>query len=219
MSDSSALRTPRHAAEHQGTAGKPVVTIFEYYGAGATQVGRQVADALGVPFHPQAFSSEDIEGGPEAALKNSATLATVFAAMGGAYGGFEGRDVIATQQQKRDLVTDNNKAVWASADDGGVIVGRNATVILAERPATLHVLLTGATGDRVARAAEEAGIDAARATQRQKREDEVRADMSKVLYGWDPRLPDRYDIVINTSRIPLEAAAAAIVNAVRATIQ
>jgi glucuronide carrier protein len=39
--------------------------------------------------------------------------------------------------------------------------------------------------------------------------------MSKALYGWDPRLPDRYDLVINTSRIPLDAAAQAIVNAIR----
>jgi glucuronide carrier protein len=39
--------------------------------------------------------------------------------------------------------------------------------------------------------------------------------MSIVLYGWDPRLPERYDLVINTSRIGLDAAAAAIVDAIR----
>ncbi|WP_434550295.1 cytidylate kinase-like family protein [Microlunatus sp. Y2014] len=196
--------------------GPPVVTIWEYYGAGATQIGTVVADELGVPFHPQAFTSEDIEGSEDSRLANNAMLTRVFSAMGGAYGGFDGRDIVATQKDKRDLITDNDETVLNSARSGGVIIGRNATVILARRPNTVHVLLTGAVDDRVARAAEETGEPTSRIADRQRREDRVRADMSKVLYGWDPRLPDRYDIVINTSRISLAAAAAAIVDVVRA---
>ncbi|WP_127131023.1 AAA family ATPase [Georgenia sp. SYP-B2076] len=200
------------------TSAKPVVTIFEQYGAGATDVGRKVAERLGLPFHAQAFTSEDIEGGDDdARLDQNATLATVYAAMGGAYGGFEGRDVVETQRQKYDLVSGNNRAVREMAEQGGVIVGRNGAVILAERPHTVHVLLTGSTNDRIERAAREAGITTERAARRQVREDAVRAEMSEVLYGWDPRLPDRYDLVINTSRITVDAAADAIVNALRTT--
>jgi glucuronide carrier protein len=197
------------------TTGRPVVTIFELYGAGADYVGRRVAEALGLPYHAQAFSSEEIEGGAEAATEQGATLAQVYSVMGGAYGGFEGRDVVTTQRQKYELIMDNNRKVWESAESGGVIVGRNGAVVLADRPRTLHVLLTGAVEDRVARAAREAGISSERAHARQKREDQVRADMSMVLYGWDPRLPERYDLMINTSRIPLDAAVTAIVDAVR----
>ena len=194
---------------------EPVVTIFELYGAGAGYIGRRVAAELQVPFHAQAFTSEELESGPDAALEQSAVLATVYASLGGAYGGFEGRDVVATQQQKYDLVMDNNRAVRADAAQGGVIVGRNGTVILADRPSTVHVLLTGAVEDRVRRAAQESGIPLDRAAARQKREDEVRAQMSQVLYGWDPRVPDRYDMVLNTSRLPLDSVAQAIVTAVR----
>lgn len=194
---------------------KPVVTVFEQYGAGAEEVGRRVAEALALPFHEQAFSSDDIEGEVASASAQNAVLAQVYSAMGGAYGGFEGRDVVTTQQQKYDLVMDNNRTVLGYAQDGGVIVGRNATVILADRPHTVHVLLTGSVGDRVARAAEQHGIPVERAAARQSKEDQVRADMSVTLYGWDPRLPDRYDLVINTSRISPAAAAAAIVDAVR----
>ena len=199
------------------TSDLPVVTIFEHYGAGATEVGTRVAEALGLPFQGQAFSSEELESGDEGRLEQSAVLATVYAAMGGAYGGFEGRDVVATQQQKYDLVMSNNRDVWDAAGRGGVIVGRNGAVVLATRPRTLHVLLTGSVEDRVARAARSAGIPLERAARRQVREDEVRAQMSKVLYGWDPRLPDRYDVVFNTSRIPLDAVAQAIVQAVTVT--
>jgi hypothetical protein len=33
------------------------------------------------------------------------------------------------------------------------------------------------------------------------------------MYGWDPRLPERYDMVLNTSRISLDAVVDAIVDA------
>ncbi|HEY3436271.1 MAG TPA: cytidylate kinase-like family protein [Actinotalea sp.] len=198
-----------------GTATPPVVTLFEQFGAGADHVGRKVADALGLPFNAQAFSSEAIESSAQSTEEN-ATLVQVFAAMGGAYGGLDGREVASTQRQKYELVMDNNTTVQAMAAAGGVIVGRNATVILAERPATVHVLLTGKVEDRVARAAQEAGIPLERAAERQRREDQVRAQMSQTFYGWDPREAVHYDLVFNTSRIDLDRVVDAILVAIDA---
>lgn len=196
---------------------KPVVTLFEQYGAGASYVGQKLAEALGLPFHAQAFSSEQIESSQADATEENATLTRVFSVLGGAYGGFDGRDVPTTQRQKYELVMENNRQVHAFADEGGVIVGRNGAVILAQRPRTVHVLLTGSVEDRIRRAADEAGIPLDRAAERQKREDQVRADMSLTLYGWDPRLPDRYDLVFNTSRIDLDRVVDAVLAAVRGT--
>src|SRR5204862_5072889 len=50
-----------------GAAGsrRPVVTLFESYGSGASYIGPRVAQALGVPFHEQAFSSQEIENAAE----------------------------------------------------------------------------------------------------------------------------------------------------------
>jgi glucuronide carrier protein len=205
------------AHQNQTASGvKPVVTIFEAYGAGATTIGRKVAEKLGLPFHTQAFSSELIAGEvTDAATDDQAVLARVFSVLGGAYGGLEGRDIIATQQAKFDLITENNQTVWRFADEGGVIVGRNGAVILANRPNTLHVLLTGGVEDRVARAAGELGISVEQAAARRAREEDIRVQMSKTLYGWDPSRPDHYDMVINTTRITHDAAANAIVDAVR----
>lgn len=204
-------------AQPTTVAAKPLVTLFELYGAGADHVGREVAERLGLPYHAQAFSSEAIAGDRDAQTEEAATLAQVFNVMGGAYGGFDGRDVATTQREKYDLVMDNNKVVHQYADEGGVIVGRNGAVILAGRPNAVHVLLTGSVEDRVARAAKEAGISKEQAAARQEREDQVRAEMSIMMYGWDPRLPDRYDMVLNTSRIPLAAVVDAIVDAVGLT--
>lgn len=203
----------------QTDTAKPVVTIFEYVGSGAEYVGHKVAEALGLPFHSQAFSSEAIESGQaDQADDEGAVLAQVFSVMGGAYGGFGGREVATTQRQAYDLVMDNNRTVWGFADEGGVILGRNGAVILAERPNTLHVLLTAAVEDRVARLASEGGVTLEQAAKRQVHEDQVRADISRVLYGWDPLLPDRYDLVLNTSRIPLDAVVNAILDALRGGI-
>lgn len=199
---------------------KPVVTIFEQYGAGADDIGRAVAEAIGHPYHAQAISSEAIEGDgadADADLENRAVLAEVYLAMGGAYGGHGGRDVLSTQRDKHDLIADNNNEVRRFAEDGGVIVGRNAALILANRPHTVHVLLTGERHDRITRGARHDGIDETRAQKRQQQEDKVRVDMSRALYGWDPLQADRYDLVINTSRIPEQSAIAAIIDTVRAT--
>ncbi len=38
-----------------------VIMLFESYGAGADYVGPRVAEQLHVPFHDQAFSSDQIE--------------------------------------------------------------------------------------------------------------------------------------------------------------
>jgi glucuronide carrier protein len=203
--------------QNETTSGaKAVVTLFEAFGAGAETIGRKVAEKLRLPFHAQAFSSELIAGDVTAApTDDQAVLARVYSVLGGAYGGLEGRDIIATQQAKVDLITENNRNVWRFANEGGVIVGRNGAVILANRPNTVHVLLTGVVEDRVARVARESGTSVEQAAARRAHEEDVRVQMSKTLYGWDPSRPDHYDIVINTSRIREDAAANAIVDAVR----
>ncbi len=40
--------------------------------------------------------------------------------------------------------------------------------------------------------------------------------MAIALFDWDPRIPDHYDLVVNTSRIPLDAVVEMVLAAVRA---
>jgi cytidylate kinase len=191
-----------------------VVTLFESYGSGAGYVGPRVAQALGVPFHSQAFSSEEIEQA-EGEREKEGVLGRVFSAMGGTYAGLDGPSVAMAQRDDYDLVMANTRQVQEEARQGGVLVGRNAALILANRPATLHVKLDGPLTQRIERAAREAGISIERAAKRQKREDQVRADMSLQLYGWDPRATERYDVVINTGTMDLDTCAEIIAVAAR----
>ena len=88
-------------------------------------------------------------------------------------------------------------------------------MILANWPGALHVMLDGPLAQRIERAARDAGIDIQRAAKRQKREDEVRADMSLQFYHWDPRETDRYDLVVNTGTMDLDTCVEIIVAAAR----
>jgi cytidylate kinase len=197
-------------------APKPVVTIYGTYGAGAKQVGRGVARHLGMPYFGPAFSSEAIEGGPDDVRQQEAAfLKKMIAVMAAAFGVAVIPDgMVDTHRQ--ELIAENRRQVQGCARLGGVLVGRHGALLLADRPHTVHVLLTGSVEDRIERAAAEAGITREHATRRVEREDHVRADMAIALYDWDPRIPDHYDLVVNTSRIPLDGVVDAILAALRA---
>jgi cytidylate kinase len=203
-------------AEDRG--GAPVVTLFESYGSGAGYIAPRVAEALGVPFHEQAFSSRQLEESAQLREKEG-LLVRVLSAMGqSSFGGVDVGDVSSAQRDNYDLVMENTGTVQRWARLGGVIVGRNGAFILSEWPMALHVKLDGPLPQRIERAAHEAGISLDRAARRQKNEDRVRVDMSRELYGWDPRDPSRYDLVLNTGRVDLEACVKIIVEACRITV-
>jgi cytidylate kinase len=200
-----------------GQSSKVVVTLFESYGSGASYVSEKVAQALGVPLHAQAFSSEELEAAMER-RESEGVITRVFGAMGGpyaSYAGLEGPGVATVQRDNYELVMQNTRFVKEAAREGGVIVGRNGAFILADLPGALHVRLDGPLQQRIARAAQESGIDTERAAKRQKREDQIRADMSITLYGWDPRELDRYHLVVNTGIMDLDTCVDIIVQAAR----
>lgn len=175
--------------------------------------GPRVAEALDVAFHAQAFSSEQLEEPAEE--RDEGLLSRVFTAMGGSYAALEGPAVAMIQRDDHELVLSNTRWVTDTARSGAVIIGRNAALILATRPGALHVRLDAAVQWRIERAARTGGITPERAARRQRHEDELRADMSIKLYGWDPREPTRYDLVLNTGMLGPDVCADIIVQASR----
>jgi cytidylate kinase len=194
----------------------PVVTLFETYGSGAAQIGARVAAVLGVPFVGQRFTSEDIEAGEMKAYEDG-PIGRFLSAFGTYSPNQEGtRSTAAGQAQDYEAVRQNHAQVLQAATTGVVVLGRNATAILADRPGTLHVKLIGRLADRLSRAARIDGIDAATAARRQKNEDRHRAQLTHQLYYWDATDPLSFDLVLNTSELDEQACADTIVAAWRA---
>ena len=156
---------------------------------------------------------------PPNVARTKGVLSRFFGTVGGSYAGLEGPAVAMAQRDDYELVLENTRIVQEEAEHGGVIVGRNGAFILANRPGALHVMLDGPLAQRIERAARDAGIDIQQATRRQKREDQVRADMSLQFYHWDPRETDRYDLVVNTGTMDLDTCVDIIVAAARIKAQ
>jgi len=193
----------------------PVVTLFEKYGAGARYIGPRVADALGVTWMDQAFSSADIEsakypgagpvgdegGGLARFLGRFAPAATVL----------DDAAIPLAQAQDAEMVRENTRLVQEAARGGVVILGRNGALILGDIPTALHVQLDAPVEVRIARAARDEGINEALARRRQRNEDHVRVDMSERFYHWNPMTIDRYHLVLNTGRVDLDTCVDVIV--------
>ena len=64
---------------------QPIVTLFELYGSGAEDIGPRVADALGVQWEPQAFTSASIEEAEAARIEqpDDGVLSRIFRTLGG----------------------------------------------------------------------------------------------------------------------------------------
>lgn len=200
------------------TSTGPVVTLFESYGSGAEQVGTRVAELLGVQFLSQQYSSEMLEqASAHQQDSEDGFLMRFFKRFG--QPSVEHLDNIlipSDQQDDQQVVAGINRTLLDFTAGGGVVLGRNGTVVLAGNPKALHVKLDGSVERRVARAAELAGIDPERAARRQINEDEGRSAMALRLYNWDPRDDKYYDVIVNTDRLSPEAVAQIIVAGVKA---
>jgi hypothetical protein len=102
-------------------------------------------------------------------------------------------------------------AIDETADRGNVvIVAHAASHALADRDDVLRVLVTASPETRCARVAAERGLsekDAARAIAEA---DANRADYLRRFFGEKTELPTQYDIVLNSDRLPIRAAAAVV---------
>lgn len=187
---------------------RPVVTMVEAYGAGAEEVGHAVAASLKVPWIGQGLTSEELEAA-DTRHTGHININQFFRTLGFVdMGSIELLEspMVALARQNAVVVRDLTK-------EGGVILGRNSTVILADNPVVLHVKLDGPVDYRVDHAAAVAGISREQAEQRLGLEDEARAEMSLELWGWDPRHTASFDLVVNTAAFGLDGAKEMILDA------
>lgn len=201
-----------------------VVTVSASYGAGGSEIGPAVAEALGLPFIDRAVPvgvarkldvpldlaqqrDETTDRGLWRVISSMALVPEMAGAGPLAYHTFA--DEHAFREKTEEVLHE-------IAETGGVVLGRAAALVLAGRDDALHVRLDGPVDGRVARAVQRWGRPEAEVRRALRSNDAARAAYVRNFYRADPADARHYHLVIDTTAIPWDAAADLVVAAARA---
>jgi cytidylate kinase len=201
-----------------------VVTISATYGAGGALVGPAVAERLGVPFVDRAIPvavADDLGIPLDDALSRDEQCGGWLSRLLTATAPLSAEWMIGPEHARSSLLPDS--AVLRCTEDvirkavaggGAVILGRAAAIVLRDHPGAFHVRLDGDPELRVRQAMTVQGMTEAEARDALSRNDKARATYVRHFYGVDPASPQHYDLVIDSTRVPLKVCTELIVAAV-----
>ena len=179
-----------------------VVTISREYGSGGRYIGKLVADTLGIRLYDKAFihqmaqetgySAQFIEGTEQ----KRDTLASL---NNGYYVGLNNADEL--------FIKESERIKQIAEQESCVIVGRCADFILKDKENVLKVFIYSSMEDKVKRATQFYGLPKAKAEKEIKRMNKLRANHYKYYTEKDWKLPENYDICINSDTFGVEKAA------------
>jgi cytidylate kinase len=199
------------------------ICISHATGANGPEVGRLVADQLGLRYADDEVIAEaaewaDLDPGLVAdAERRKSVVVRIL-------GGFGSQpaprltsgDVARALPSDADLRALIKSAVSSLARQGGVVLVAHAASFALEPGDGLRVLVIASRSTRSERLAIERSTTVAEADRMLSDEDAGRADYLKRFYGIDRELPSHYDLVVNTDAISAEDAAAVVIAAGRA---
>ena len=201
-------------------AGSQTICISHATGAAGAEVGRLVAEQLGLRYVDDEVIAEAADwAGLDPAFVADAERRKSFASrlLGGMGGGSamrlptgEGARALPSDADLRALISD---AVSSIVRQGGAVIVAHAASFAVAPGEAMRVFVTASPSTRGDRLARERKLDAGDAEQALRAEDAGRADYLKRFYGVDRELPTHYDLVVNTDAVSPPAAAAAVVAA------
>ncbi len=193
-----------------------LITLSAPYGAGGSQVGPAVAQRLGVPFVDRAIPTSVAQrlAVPlrEAIERDEAIgswLTRALLSFGQVTPVLAGATPVPEQLLTDDAFRRATEQVLRehAAGEGAVILGRAAAIVLRGHPGALHVRLTGPEQARIEQGMRLEGVDRATAERHIDETDRARLDYVRHFYRCDPRKPDHYHLVIDSTAISLDACA------------
>jgi cytidylate kinase-like protein len=204
--------------------GAEVVTIAMTTGAHAEQIGRLVAEQLKFrhvndEIIDRAAEQAGVSRQAVAEVEQSPTLMTRI--MNGLAAGMSAEWAGSTlNPEEIDPSASYRRLIQAvireiAGQRKAVIVAHGASILLADTPGVLRVLVTASPATRAARLAAATGRDERAATREVQRADNERLAFFKRFYGLDEELETYYDVVINTDALSPDAAARLIAYAAR----
>jgi cytidylate kinase len=204
-----------------------VVCISSLDGAGGEEVGRLVAERLGLRLIDEEIivraareagvdshvvaDAEQRKSLAARVLKEILAGSAAVAPALGVSSPATSRDALEESDDFRGLIRTAIEEIAAESDC--VIVAHAASVALSGRAGILRVLVTASPDTRCDRMARESRVDEREAAELVVRSDAARADYLKRFYGLKEEPPTLYDLVLNTDRLPPEQAARLIAEA------
>jgi hypothetical protein len=202
---------------------KRLVALSASYGAGGNVIGPALAKRLGVPFVDRAIPVKVAEQLHVPFEEADSAEAEAPSRLERLLSGFSGTDSSTPAPLPSDALTSDDfrreteKAVIAQCETGeGVILGRAAAVVLHDDPHVLKVRLDGPRDLRIRQAMTFGSIDEATATRTLDHLDRTHADYARELYGVDIRDFSLYDLMIDSTRLPIDTCVELICAAARA---
>ncbi|MBQ1351571.1 MAG: cytidylate kinase-like family protein [Oscillospiraceae bacterium] len=190
--------------------GKAIVTIGRQCGSGGREIGKRLADRLGVPFYDRklielAAQESGIDPNVFAHVDETATNSLLYALSMGAF-------TLNSAGMVESSI--NDKVFFASAEfirkvaaEGScVIVGRCADYILREEEALLSVFIHGQQKDRVARIAKELKYEPGKAEEVVRKLDKQRANYYHYYASRKWGTMTNYALAIDTSILGIDGA-------------
>ena len=199
-----------------------LITISRQFGAGGSEVARQVAEALGWRVVDNELVEEvaSLAGLPPEAVAEREERAASFAERLARTLAASAPELLpppvpggtVPELQEADLVRLTERVVAEAASKGRlVLVGRAATAVLARERDCLHVRLVAPKAYRIAAAAARLGLDSEKAAAAVEQSDAARARYHRQYYHRDWNDPVYYHLVVNTGALGLDGASAVII--------
>lgn len=190
-----------------------IITITRQFGSGGHDIGKSLADRLGIPFYDkELISLAAKESGicPEVfeAVDEKATNSLLYSLSVGLYNFNSGFSSSINETPVNDrLYILQHRIIKELADkENFVVVGRCADYILKEKSNVVNVFVYADLEKRVNRAIERNDIEIDRAKQAVIKADKNRANYYSFYSGKKWGQPENYDLCINSTNISTEQA-------------
>jgi cytidylate kinase len=182
------------------------ITVSREYGAGGREVARRLAEALGWELLDRELlhQAAELEHLSDAELEQLDEKALSTADRFRLHPPHERYMHGLTEAARR-----------ATARGNVVLVGRGTRQLLGETPDAFHLRLEASKGWRARRTAQVEGWPLEQALARCTDEDRTRSRFMRYFFGDATARPTRYDLVVNTERVPFDDAVACVVALVR----
>jgi cytidylate kinase len=178
-----------------------VITISRQYGAGGTELARMLAGRFGF----QVIDNELLAMAAEQSGMDLTKIERVY----------EQRptfqDLRVYKERSEKYVTAVNEVLDGLARQGNVIiVGRGANLALLQHPNVFNLRVVADFAVRIQHVQQREGLDETAARRSITEADYAREAYYRYLYNVMPDDPLAYDMILNTSRVTLEEAAAMV---------